>query len=359
MRLKQLAQLVQRLTLQQHTQSRLALIIEVGQLSNTNMGEVLRAQSQELPRLITHRFQRELMGQIEVLIAQLGKVALVESGRLIALWDALQLQQSRLSHKDGLYLKQVIAVFTYGMQRHVECPLLEGLTIDSKAIVAGQSHEVGILPRAVTLVHPFLDSLRLLLQTFCLQGRHPRVDGKSCEVWDDAITRGILIIVQQFFVVLLQDLRNLKHQLRQIVTIQGLHIHIGQRHHMQHHIIITRIAVMPVAIPVTGLEVNLHVARPGGTANLHLGIKKVWTSIAVVQSGVQNLYDASVCRLQFRERQQLVFPDVVKQFFHCLRFCACKGNKKNFIHKKTESKIRFGFTLMIFFLISFLLVYSA
>ena len=91
MRLKQLAQLVQRLTLQQHTQSRLALIIEVGQLSNTNMGEVLRAQSQELPRFITHRFQRELMGQIEVLIAQLGKVALVESRRLIAFRDALQL----------------------------------------------------------------------------------------------------------------------------------------------------------------------------------------------------------------------------------------------------------------------------
>ena len=176
MRLEQLAQLLQRFALQQHTQSCLALVIEVGQLGNTDMGEVLRTQTQELPRLVTHGGKRELMGQIEVLVAQLGKVALVQGIRLVTLRDALQLQQSSLSHEDGLYLKQVVAMLTHSTQRHVERPLLEGLTIDAKAIVARQGHEVSILPRAVTLVNPPLDGLRLLFQALRLEGSHPGVN---------------------------------------------------------------------------------------------------------------------------------------------------------------------------------------
>ena len=48
------------------------------------MRKVLRSQSEEPPEFKIHRFHRELMGQIEVFIADFGEVAFVE-GRLLVI----------------------------------------------------------------------------------------------------------------------------------------------------------------------------------------------------------------------------------------------------------------------------------
>ena len=122
--------------------------------------------------------------------------------------------------------------------------------------------------------------------------------------------------MQQLLVVVFQGLRNLEHQLRQVVTVLCLHIHISHTNHMEHHIIISWVVVVSVTIPVTGLEVYLHIAHPQRATNLHLRVEKVGPCIAVVQSCVQNLNHTPVSSLQLIERQHLVFPNIVKQLFH-------------------------------------------
>ena len=146
MRLQQLAQLFYGLTFQQCTQSGLALIVEVGQLGDADIGEVLRTQTKEVPGCKVHWRQREFMSQVEVFVAQFSEVALVKCCYLIALRDAFQLQQSGLSHEDCLYLKQVITMFVNSMQGYVFCPHLKGVAIDAEAIVACQGDEIAVFP---------------------------------------------------------------------------------------------------------------------------------------------------------------------------------------------------------------------
>ena len=168
MRTQQCLELFDGLTLDKLAKSCLALGVEVGQLGDTNMREVLRAQSEEAPQLKIHRFHREFMGQIEVFVAEFREIALVECRLLIVFWHSLQFQQSRLTHEDGLYLEKVVAMVRHSIQRDVTGPLLEDIAIDAKAIVAGECHKIGILPRTVTQLHPMTYRLRFLFQAFRL-----------------------------------------------------------------------------------------------------------------------------------------------------------------------------------------------
>lgn len=56
------------------------------------------------------------------------------------------IEQSCLSEEYSLHLEDVVAVMRHLIERHIERPLLEGITIDTETIVAGKSDEVGILP---------------------------------------------------------------------------------------------------------------------------------------------------------------------------------------------------------------------
>ena len=143
-------QLVDGLTLHQATQSGFLLIIETGELRDADVREVLRTESEESPEVKVYRFHREFMGQIEIFVAQFSKVALVECLFLIILGYGFQFQQSCLTHEDGLYLEEVITMVGNGIQRDALCPLLEHVAVDTKAVVSGQCHEVGIFPRATT-----------------------------------------------------------------------------------------------------------------------------------------------------------------------------------------------------------------
>ena len=113
------------------------------------------------------------MSQIQILVAQFGKVAFVQGIFLVALGYGFQVQQSGLPHEDGFYLEQVVAVLAHGLQGDVTSPLLEGVAVDAEPVVAGQRREVGFFPRTASLTDPLLDGYGLLLQAFCLQGCHP------------------------------------------------------------------------------------------------------------------------------------------------------------------------------------------
>ena len=56
------------------------------------MREVLWSQPQEAPETEIHRFHREFVGQIEVLIAQFGEVAFIECRLLIIVGYRIQFQ---------------------------------------------------------------------------------------------------------------------------------------------------------------------------------------------------------------------------------------------------------------------------
>ena len=143
---KERPQLFDSLTFHQSTQSRFLLVIEVGQLRDTDMWEVLRSQSEEAPEVKIYRFHREFVRQIQVFIAQFGEIALVECILLVILWHCLHLKESSLTHKDRLYLEEVITMMGHCGERDILCPLLEHIAIDAKAVVTGQRHEIGILP---------------------------------------------------------------------------------------------------------------------------------------------------------------------------------------------------------------------
>ena len=132
------------------------------------MWEVLRAQSEESPEMEIYRFHREFVGQIEVFVAQLGEVTLVECILLVILRHRLEFKQSGLSHKDRLNLEEVVTMMVHGIERDAQSPLFKGLVVDAEAIVAGQRHEISTLPRAATQLCPPSDGLCLLLQALRL-----------------------------------------------------------------------------------------------------------------------------------------------------------------------------------------------
>ena len=173
MRTEEVFQLLYCFTFHKLAQSCLLLIVEVGELGNTDMREVLRTKPKVAPEMKVHRFHRELVGQIEIFIPQFGKVPLVKCQGLIIVGNRVKLQESCLSHKDRLYLEEVIAMMGYGRERNILRPHFEGIVVDAKAIVSGQSHEISILPRTTTLFYPSLDCFCLLFQPFSLQGSHP------------------------------------------------------------------------------------------------------------------------------------------------------------------------------------------
>ena len=137
------------------------------------MGEVLGTESQEVPTGSVHGFQAELMGQVLVLITQTGKVSVVQSILLIVLRHGIELQEACLSHEDGLYLEEVVTMVANSRKGNVQCPLFKGVAVDAETIVAGQRHEVSILPRAATKLSPPPNVLCLSLQALGLEGSHP------------------------------------------------------------------------------------------------------------------------------------------------------------------------------------------
>ena len=53
-------------------------------------------------------------------------------------------------------------MFCYGTQGNMTCPLLEGITVDTEAVVAGKGHKVCILPRTIYQPRPLFDGDGLL-----------------------------------------------------------------------------------------------------------------------------------------------------------------------------------------------------
>ena len=172
------------------------------------MRKVLRAQAQKAPHLIIHWCERELMRKILILTAQFFEIVIGNSLVSVSLWHGVDIEQTSLSHKHSLNLKQVVAVLANGRKGHTLCPLLKGIAINAKTIVAGKGNKIGIFPGSATLSNPLLYGNGLLLQAFCLQSTHPRVNSKLRQLWHYLITWRIRIGAQEFLIVVCHLLRH-------------------------------------------------------------------------------------------------------------------------------------------------------
>ena len=162
------------------------------------------------------------------------------------------------------------------------CPLFEHITIDAEAVVAGKGHEISILPRAITQGYALFDGLRLLFQPLCLKRCHPGMYHQARQVRNHLITGRITVGFLQFIVVIPDMIGYIELHLTDKLTI-GIH-HFGIEHpsHMQYHIVVSLILVVPMQIPIARLVVNLNITHPQRLSNPYLRIEEIRTSIVVV-----------------------------------------------------------------------------
>ena len=88
--------------------------------------------------------------------------------------------------------------------------------------------------------------------------------------------------------------RHLKHQLGYALAIGAKHRRIVFAHHMQYHIVIGLVGVVPMTMPVGGTHVHLHIAHPQVTINLNFCVKKIGTCIGVKQALINDTHLAPI-----------------------------------------------------------------
>src|SRR5574344_2054485 len=85
-------------------------IIQIRKLRYTNMGKVLRSQSQEPPHVAINLLQSEFMFQIQIFVFQLIEVSISNCNLMIFSRNGFQIQQSSLSHEYCFYLEEVVTM---------------------------------------------------------------------------------------------------------------------------------------------------------------------------------------------------------------------------------------------------------
>ena len=178
-------------------------------------------------------------------------------------------------------------------------PLLKGVPVDAEAEVTGKGHEIGILPWVVHPVGTLFYCLSFLFQPFCLQCRHPWVDGQCRQVGDNLVTGWILVGTQQFLVVLPDRGRDFQLHLWDVLSFCVCHLAIRVACDMQHDIVVSLVFVMSMQIPVARLVVNLHVTHPECLVDFHFSIEEIRSTVVIMQSGVNHLDGSAVRRLEF------------------------------------------------------------
>ena len=217
------------------------------------------------------------------------------------------------------------------VQRNRLCPCLKSITIDAKTIVSSQSNEIGRFPRAVTCLGSLGNGTGFLLQTFRLQGTHPRTDCQSAQFRNNLITRRIIIRAQQFPIMFLHTGRHLKLKLGNQPAVGCSDFPVHFRTDMQHDIVITTIILMTMKIPVGRPLVNLDITHPQRPSYLHLSIEEVGASIMVMQSYINDFQFLPVGSVELSQRKELMLPAKMQQYFHSFqiyRFDSAKVRKE-------------------------------
>ena len=229
----------------------------------------------------------------------------------------LVVQQPGLSHEECLHLKIRVAVFPDVRGLDGEGPLLESISIGAETKIAGQGDEEGSFPIAPGALQIVFDALHLRFEPFHRQPAHPAVDGQGCYLGNDAITGRIGFLGPQLAVVGHQLRRHLQGDLGRQLAVGGTCRRIDHPHHMEYHVVVSGVVLMPVAEPVGGQLVNFHVAGPQHAVYPHLGIEKVRPGVdEVVYAGIDHFDARPLVAEEGRLAVEAVLPYVMEHVFH-------------------------------------------
>ena len=142
------------------------------------------------------------------------------------------------------------------------------------------------------------------------------MDEQGTQRGNDAPAARIVFSPTEFGVVLAHIGGDGQTELGRMLAVGRSDLCIHGLHHMQDDIVVGGVELMAMALPVAGAQVDFHVAHPHLTAHAHLGVEKIGTRMAVVQSGVDDFHLLPVGGRERTKREDAVFPDVVQQLFH-------------------------------------------
>ena len=272
------------------------------------MRKVLWTKPQKFPSVGVHRSQRKFLTKEFVFTLQTEIVFVGISKRF--------LQESCLSEKDGFHLHQIVTVFAHSNRRDAGCPPFKGITVLAETESTGNGDKGRVLPIPLKAGMTFHDLLSTHFQTFHLQGRQPAMNQPSGKISKNIFARRLFVCKKQMVVVIGDITRHRQHKLWHSLTIVIGKLFVFDAHNMQNDILISRVAVVPMTMPIAGTDMYLHIANPNDAVNLHFGVQKIRTSICVVQTRIQDFQGASIGRFQFTKRKNLVFPAIMQQLFH-------------------------------------------
>ena len=289
----------------------LVAVIEPGKLRHPDGGEILRSQTEVIPRQFFHRLKVEFVPEIGVFLLQLLIVSIFPGISLLMWGQIFDREQPCLTVEDSLYLEEIITVMGQLIQRNGQCPLLHGISIDAESEGPRKSYEPSLLPTVIALMQTADDIGGLPFQTLGLQSTEPGMDRERWDVGNGTVAWGIMVGLTQLFILLDNGRRNAYHQLRQLSAVLSDTETVGLLHHMEDDIVVGRVLVMMMSIPVAGTEMDFDIAHEELPANLHLCIEEVGTGIRIVQSWVDDFNLLTINRLQVFRTQQAVLPSIV------------------------------------------------
>ncbi len=286
------------------------------------MGEVLRARAQVFPVGIPHGGGKRELACQEVKL-------LLHAGLQVAL-PPLEGMSDEPGHaqEQSLHLDEAVAVLARRLQGDGHRPALEGVAIEPEAEIAAERYETGTLPVTAKRPHAAGHLARALLHALGQQPVQPAVHPQRVHGGKDAVATGKLVGVQQRLVVLGQGGGHGQHHLRNHPPLGCHRLAVGFPHHMQDDTVISRVAVVTMAVPVGRAQVQLHVAGPQDAVHQHLGVEEVGAAVAVVHARVYHIHAPAAGGAQAGQGQDAVLPDVMQQFLHTCKVmikCAYHG----------------------------------
>ena len=252
------------------------------------------------------------MRKIAVFGRQLVEIRIGKGSLAVAFGNGLRVEKTGLSHEYSLYLKLIVAMMCHCFERNSLCPRLEGVAVDTESVVAGKRPEVSVLPRAVAIGHTPSYRHSLLFKAFSLQRAHPRMNHDAFQFRNDTMAWRIMVFGEQLAIIFGHRNRHFEPHLRQRLAVGSAHFGVYRLCDVQYHIIIPLVPVVPVGVPVGRLAVYLNVAHPHFATNLNLRVEEIRPGVAVGESHIYHLNGLSFGRSQLREREHLVFPDVME-----------------------------------------------
>ena len=226
-------------------------------------------------------------------------------------------EQSGAAYQHCLYRRLRVGVPADAPQRGGAGDALHGVGVRAEAHRAGQ----GDVGRGVPVAVGGLDKLHhivgLALETLEGQRCQPVVHNYRGHIGDMS-GAGQLggRRLHEVAVFLLQRLVAAHCHLRNDRPVAAANLAVVVCHDVEDDAVVGRVAVVAVAVPVRGADVDLDIPRPQLAADAYAGVEEVGARAAVEPALVDNLHGKAVGCRQRQIGPKAVAPNILHQLFH-------------------------------------------